>query len=516
MPRRTDVKSFASGSAVFLWLERLCDTGIVLTLCAAARSRVYLIAPALILWRFIYEIGMRAVTFSTSAATSYYVRHKDTKNVMRVHYIMCVLCILWGVIAGIVLAVLAPYLSRLLLGSSASKADISTMRNLLFCLSPLAALSWTCGAYRGSEIGMRRQNQSLRSVFNEQAGRFFGVLLLAVLCYFFFHTGKKVILYLTVLMASVCAAWQLKKYLDSSNGLHPIRGKGGTRIEKKLSHAFRPYFAAAAGENLWMIADLAAMALFNSIGKYSYGRYTDLMGIILAEGIAVMQVPLLVSFNVTAGTLPAVEEDYMNRRMDRMERRIDQDLSMVLVMIMPIAAFIAFHGSAVWRVLFHETGSYSSYYTALGIEAAVYCFAFETTYILAGMHQEKAAGNYQLLGVIIKAGLLYPLFRKWGMMSIPLSGIIAFACIIFLDLSKIRNKTDISYLKLAVTFFRTCLACIAMHGAVAALSYFGGIDALSSSYGTALWQFIVMAAAGAAVYGMSGSILHLFPKRRRK
>jgi hypothetical protein len=39
MPRRTDVKSFASGGAVFVWLERLCDTCIILALCAYAHSR---------------------------------------------------------------------------------------------------------------------------------------------------------------------------------------------------------------------------------------------------------------------------------------------------------------------------------------------------------------------------------------------------------------------------------------------------------------------------------------------
>ena len=516
MPRRTDVKSFASGGAVFVWLERLCDTCIILALCACAHNRIYLIAPAFILWRFVYEISMQAVTFSTSSVISCFTRHKDTKSVMRVHYIMTVLCILWGIIIGAAWTIAAPYLSKLILGSQAAADDVSGMRNLLFCLCPLWALNFACGAYRGCEIGMRKQNQALRSVFNEQSGRAIGVIILSVLCYFFFHTGKKVMLYLAVLMASIAAAWQLRKYLDSSNGLHQIRGKGTAELEKRLSDAFLPYFGTVISENLWMAVDIAAMAVFNVLGKYSYARYTDLLGIIMVEGIALLQIPLLVSFNVTAGTLPAVEEDYKYHRLDRMERRIDADLSRVLVLIMPIAAFTAFHGNAVWRVLFHETGAYDAYFTALGIEAAVYCFSFETTYILAGMHQEKAAQFYQLFGLIIKAALLYPMYHQWGMISIPLSGIIAFASISFLDLSKIRNKTDISYMKLGITFIRTCLACIAMHGAAAALSYFADIKATDSSYGTALWQFIVMCVCGGAVYYMAGSILRLFPKRRKR
>jgi O-antigen/teichoic acid export membrane protein len=517
MPRKNDANTFASGSAFFLWAERLCDLVFVLTACAVYQSHVYLLAPVFILYRIFYEIGCEAVLFAVSGVTTYYRRRQDTRGIMMVHYIASVNALIGGVITGILILVLAGPIARLLLGTGAAAADISCMRNLLYCFSPYAAISWLISVYRGSEKGMKRQNDMLKSVEKEQILRGFLILLLASAGVAFFHAGGRTVFYLLVLSGPFSSAVILKQYLDESKGLHPVKGKEARVVLRRLHKAFGSYLGTVLSQNGWMLADLCAVGLFAHQLGLTAEEVLACGGVILPAGISILQLPLLVSFGTTAGVLPKVEAAYDQHRRDLVQQQVNNEFARVLTMTLPIAFFILFHPAAVWRALFHMSGStYASAEAALGLEAALYCLSFETAYLLSAMHGGRSARSYQIFGLVTRAALMYPMVQKWNMNGIVYAGIVSFAVVLFLNTAKISNLTDISFEGISIKLVKVLIACLAMQGGTAALKYFGGISGTSSYYLKALGETALMAGAGALFYFMAGDILHLFPKHRRK
>ena len=517
MPERRTARITAAGGAVFLWLERLCDLGIIITACAVYQSRVYLLAPSFILYKLIYETACEGILFAVSSVTSYYRRRKDTRGIMMVHYIGSVFAIAAGIIAGVLAAVLAGPFARLMLGSAADAADIALTRNLLWCMAPFAILEWLCAVYRGSERGMKRNGDVLHSISYEQMMRLLAVIVISLLAFYMLKTERRVIFYLIVLLSSLCAGWILKNYLKESQGIHAVKGKEAGRIIARLNRTFGTYCGSVIAENLWLLIDFGAVILVGRVQGLDYAKTLCYGAVIVMEGANVLQIPLLVSFNVTAGMLSEVETAYHARRKDLLEKHVAVQFSRVLTMTLPIAFFIIFHGTAVWRVLFHFTADgYTSVFTALGAESALYCLSFETSYLLVSMDAGRSARYYQIFAACLRVAVLYPMVQKWGMLGIVLSGILAFAVILFMDLSKVNNKTDISYRRLGITAVKTLAACMAMQGGAAAVEYFLGMSGTDASYIKALGEFALMLGAAIACYLMAGSILRLFPKRRKK
>jgi hypothetical protein len=135
-------------------------------------------------------------------------------------------------------------------------------------------------------------------------------------------------------------------------------------------------------------------------------------------------------------------------------------------------------------------------------------------HLLSALQLQKQLGAYQLTAFIIKDALLFPMVKKWGMKGILLSSILYFAILVFLSLARIRTRALVEYRNTGIVLLKSLAGCLSLHGAMYLLSL-AGIDAGSADTGI-LKQFVLMLAAGAAAYYMTGDVLRLFPKRRKR
>ena len=183
---------------------------------------------------------------------------------------------------------------------------------------------------------------------------------------------------------------------------------------------------------------------------------------------------------------------------------------------MPLGTFAFLHSDAIVKALFPSI--YSAYTASVfrwtGPLAILFGMGILCMYLLSALQLHKQLGTYQLIAFVIKAALLFPLVKKWGMKGILLSSILYFAALVFLSLARIRTRALVEYGRTGIVLLKALAGCLSMHGAMYLLSL-AGIDAGAADSGI-LKQFILMMAAGAAAYYMTGDVLRLFPKRRKR
>ena len=115
---------------------------------------------------------------------------------------------------------------------------------------------------------------------------------------------------------------------------------------------------------------------------------------------------------------------------------------------------------------------------------------------------------YLLVGFAVKCISFYPLIRYTGYTGAITSSILTSLVIIFLDLSKIKNRYGINYSRTWKRLFRTVLGCICMNGAFALLKMTPLNFESVGRIGT-IFVFAVYAIVGLIVYFYVTSVMRV-------
>lgn len=513
---KRQVKSFAAGGALSAWLERMAELLYMIPLAYCAGSQLFAYAPVQVFNRVLFEVCCVGIPFGLAPVIASYARRNDSRHVVKTFRqgLYSAACI--GIVLCILLMISAEWIAGWILTGKALHSDVTVMANTLRCFAPLCIAEIVIAVYRGVDQGMKRHQDYLSSIFTELGIRVIGILITALFMHQFYKEAKSAVLYVSVIVSLVSVCIPLYQYVQKVKGVTPS-AKQDAAVSRRVKKYMTPYVMVILTENVWLILDLFVCVRIGMAGGLSYQEARTFLTMITVEGAVMVQIPLLATFNITAGILPRTEAAASARKKDQLSFILNKGLSDVLTILVPVSMFFIFRGDLVWKVCFGRAPAYlSSQLRWIGVLMAFYCFATEAGYVLASIHQERAVRFYQLFGVAVKAVLLYPLYTHFGISAVLLSSILGFAVTLFLDLSKIKNKADVSYRRLASVFVRTLLAGFAMYGGTVLAAMAMGFDGIPKSRGSALWQLLIMALAGAAVYYMAGDVLHLFRRHKRK
>ena len=124
------------------------------------------------------------------------------------------------------------------------------------------------------------------------------------------------------------------------------------------------------------------------------------------------------------------------------------------------------------------------------------------------LHFRKESIFYLCVGFAIKCITFYPLIKYTGYIGAITSSILCSLSIIYLDLSKLKNKFDISYSLTLVRLAKMLVACFAMN-AVFAIFKLVGFQISETSRILALVELGIYGIVGGCVYLYVGSLMKL-------
>ena len=515
--RKEQIPGFSAGGAVCRLVERLIEMIVIIPLTMLAGADSALLAPVMVLYQIVFEAACAGVPFGIAVIISHYSRRKKYKNVMAVFHDTAIAGFVIGAILASLLMILASPLSAWILGRGADTSDIAAMTAVLRCFALFAVSEGMLAGFRSVDQGMRRHHDYMRGVLAEQGLRLVLTIMLAWLCVRKLRKASSSAIMMCALAGVLASAAVLAYYIHQSHGLGMrTNAVDESRIQKQILHASRPYLIQAVLSSLWILFDLFVSGYAGTHYSIAAADIKSAQGIIFVQGYALCALPLLLSCVDCFTRLPQIEEAFANGDGDRIEQHVNRAFASFLIVAMPLGTFAFLHSDAIVKALFPSI--YSAYTASVfrwtGPLAILFGMGILCMYLLSALQLHKQLGTYQLIAFVIKATLLFPLVKKWGMKGILLSSILYFAALVFLSLARIRTRALVEYGRTGIVLLKALAGCLSMHGAMYLLSL-AGIDAGAADSGI-LKQFILMMAAGAAAYYMTGDVLRLFPKRRKR
>ncbi|MEE8807304.1 MAG: hypothetical protein SOI44_02665 [Lactimicrobium sp.] len=515
--RKEQIPGFSAGGAVCRLVERFVEIVIIIPITMLAGADSALLAPVMVMYQIVFDAACAGVPFGIAMIISHYSRRKKYKNVMAVFHDTAIAGFVIGAILASVLMIAATPLSTWILGSGAASSDISAMTAVLRCFALFAVSEGMLAGFRSVDQGMKRHNDYMRGVLAEQGLRLIGAILLAWLCVKKLQKPSSYAIMMYALAGVLASAIVLAYYIRRSNGLgmrtNPV---DESRIQKQILHASRPYLSQVILSSLWILFDLFVSGYVGVHYGISTADIKAAQGIIFVQGYVLCALPMLLSCYDCFTRLPQIEEAFENGDGDRIEQHVNRAFASFLIVAMPLGTFALLHSDAIVKALFPSI--YSAYAASIfrwsGPFAILFGMGILCMHLLSALQLQKQLGAYQLTAFIIKDALLFPMVKKWGMKGILLSSILYFAILVFLSLARIRTRALVEYRNTGIVLLKSLAGCLSLHGAMYLLSL-AGIDAGSADTGI-LKQFVLMLAAGAAAYYMTGDVLRLFPKRRKR
>lgn len=510
--KRSRISLFADSSSVSQWIERLFEVLFLIPLCLLAKDALFALVPVTVLYRFLLDFACVYLPFSLGGLMHPLLRKKKARRIMELHRCGMSTMLAVGITAAVLLMLSAGALSSWLLGAGAPESDISLMKSALYLFAPLITAECLLSVFRGTDLGMRRPKGYLVTVIAEQLLR---CIFVAVFCVVVKgETGASAQSVMLASGSSLAASlFPLAFYIWRAGGL--LTGTASRQeavLRHRITQKMIPSFMNALTDHLWLLFDMAAAIPLSLYFGMEYAAAKQSYGIVLVQCLTVSLIPVLLTFHIVSGALVPLEKALEAGDGDGIESRVVQAFCRSLKLIIPCGVFIALHADAVAGVLFGIHDGNAVYFSICGIFAVVYSAAAFSSQMMDALHLRRKKTGYCLLAFVLKVLAVYPLMQKFQMMGLLFSSIFYFAVVLILNLSRIKNRTLVEYGKIGSTVLRILVACCAMHGVVYGLSLLGITGTQQDP--SAVWNFAVMVAAGAAAYYMTGDILKIFRFRR--
>lgn len=462
-------------------------------------------------YNLLLQICSAGLPFATAAMIAKYVTKKDYKTVLLVRRLSTAILMVSGFVISILFMAISTPLARSVLGSQATAMDIEKMRNTFVILSLALYLIPLVYSYRGYYQGLKELKVYADSQIVEQLARVVSLLGIGAIVVYVFHFDRIWGIYAAVLGTSIggMAALLHMMFFDKKHQPEIVeaarRQKTETVDRKVLLQEFIsfsvPYFLVSVLGNAHTVINTQFfIPTATSLGM----KYKDALlvyGIIETNCDKLTSIPQVLGTGFSSSIVPYMTVSLENKDWRALNRNIEDCLDIVLFIAVPICISMASLAELIYYIMYGAGElSYGTiclkWASLLGITTTV---ASLCNSMMLTLHFRKESLIYMIIALSVKCITFYPLMKFQGYTGAITSGVLYALTTIFLSLSKIRNKYDIHYHRIAKRFLRIIIASLCMNGVYTIWKLLGPSPA-SVSRVMALIQLAVVGIAGIVVY----------------
>ncbi len=462
-------------------------------------------------YNVMLQICSAGLPFAIAAIIAKYVNKNDYRTVLLVRRISTAILMVSGFVMAVIFLLISGPLAAMRLGEKATPEAISAMQNTFVILALALFFVPILYSYRGYYQGMKELNVYASSQVIEQFARVAALLGGGWFVVYVLHMAPIFGIYASVAATSIgClvailyfARYDRKKYkaVVKAARLQKTPAADRSMIIKELIAFGLPYvLVAILGNSQTLINAQFFVSLNTSLGM-DLRTAQILNSIIETNCDKLTSIPQVLSIGFSAGIVPYMTIALENRDRKGLNRNIEDCLDTVLYIALPICFCMAVLAEPIYYVMY---GGDELVYGANCLKwASLLGLATTLTPICNSMmltlRFRKESIVYLGVGFLVKCITFYPLIRYTGYTGSITSSVLCSATIIYLSLTKIKNKYDVKYGKIFLRAFRMMLACLCMNGVFAIYRYFG-ITAVVSSRLLSLVELGIMGLSGIAVY----------------
>ncbi|MBR2669304.1 MAG: oligosaccharide flippase family protein [Solobacterium sp.] len=479
----------------------------------ATENNMIFYSSAYTFYSVLLQICTAGLPYATAAIVAKYADRDDWKSVILVRKLSTAILCLSGFIMAVFFMLMSGPLASRVLGASATAADIDTMKKTFIILALALFIVPLLSSYRGFYQGLKDLKVYASTQVLEQLARVIFLLGMGWITVRLLKMDNIWAVYMAVLSTGFGALIGVLYYVHYDKRHYgPIarsaRAQETDAVDRNTLileiFAFGlPYLLSTIfGNSQTIINTRFFVPVTTSLGL-NYDTAKLLSGIIQVQCDKLTSIPQVLGIGFSAGIVPYMTIALENNNLVELRKNITDCLGTVLFIAVPVCFCMSVLARPVYYVMYGgrnlDYGEICLMYA--GLLALVTTITPICSSMMMTIRLRKESIVYLCVGFIVKCVSFYPLIRYFGYIGAILSSVLCSATIIFLDLSKIKNKFDVTYGGVWVRLFKMIIACICMN-AVFAVFKLIGFQISETSRVVALGQL--------AVYGICGVLMYLY------
>ena len=435
----------------------------------------------------------------------------------RAFYLGKKISLIMGFICFLILTLFAPFLAKFILGDLTGGNTIEDVTFVIRIISSAILVVPILSVYRGYFEGHRIMSPPSISQVIEQVVRVTVIVLGSFLILNVFNLSLANAVGVAVFGASIGAftsyLYLAIKRLKNKKKFNTVPNKvnepiiSDKVIFKKIIIYAIPFIMIDIFKSLYSYVDMVTVVK----GLVNYAAYTtseaeSVISMLSTWGAKFNMIVLSVSTGVVVSLIPSLTKAMVENDNSEIEKRINQALSIVLYLMVPMTVGISFLAKPIWNLFYGASiygSSVLSYYIFVGLISGIFTVLITTVQVLK---------DYKVVLVALISGLLIKIMFNTYLIKIfynmgvaPYYGVISASILgylvsSFICIFVIGYRYNISFEKTVKHLIEVIVGIIIMVVVLFLLSLFIKLD-----YNNRLMSLLVV-----FIYSLIGAVTYLF------
>ena len=397
----------------------------------------------------------------------------------RAFYLGRKIALIMGFLCFLILTLFAPFLAKFILGDLTGGNTIEDVTFVIRIISSAILVVPILSVYRGYFEGHRIMSPPSISQVIEQVVRVLVIVLGSFLVLDVFKLSLANAVGVAVFGASIGAftsyLYLAIKRLKNKKKFNTVPNKvnepiiSDKVIFKKIIIYAIPFIMIDIFKSLYSYVDMVTVVK----GLVNYAAYTtseaeSVMSMLSTWGAKFNTIVLSVSTGVVVSLIPSLTKALVEKDNDEMEKRINQALSIVLYLMVPMTVGISFLARPIWNLFYGASvygSSVLSYYIFVGLISGIFTVLITTVQVLK---------DYKMVLIALVSGLLIKIIFNtylikifYGMGVAPYYGVISASILgylvsIFICIIVIGYRFNITFEKTVKNLIEVIIGIILM------------------------------------------------------
>ena len=473
------------------------------------------------LYDIILTISSAGIPFAIAAMVAKYSMKNDYKTVLLVRKLSMSLLLSTGFLMAVAVLMFAMPYAKFVSTQDASIEYITTLKNVISCLSLAIFLVPFLSAYRGYYQGLKDFKSYSLSQVLEQFTRVALLLILGALFVYGLQLDSIWAVYMGVISTGIAAVIAILYYFyhDTKNFKQiKLLAKQQTTpaVDKKAILKELIWFgtpcmlAAILGNSMNFVNMLFFQRQMTSISSnVSPEEASYIFGIMMTNVNKLTSIPQVLAIGFSTGIVPFLTVYLEKKDYVKLRKNILSALSTVTYIAAPLCFCLFALSDPIYYIMYgakdlvlgSEILAYSSLYAFVSTISPI------TTNIMLSLRFRKKSLFYLLLGFISKFILFFIMMDLFGYTGAITSSVITCIFVICLNLSYVKKRYKVSYKPLLKVFISVCAGLISMNG-VFVLLRLVNFTVIDYPQIIGVFQLAVYGIVGILVYFMTTAIFN--------
>lgn len=425
--------------------------------------------------------------------------------------------ILLGIICFIVLMIFAPTIANILKGGTEGGNSVEAIASVIRVVSVALLIVPLFSVTKGYLQGHKMMTPSSIANVIEQLVRVAVLLLGSFIVIKVMHLDINLAVKISIFAATVGAVvgYLFLKIVINKNKKELNRNIKPTKEELKISNKeilkrivlyAIPFVLVDLIDSFYVIVDSTTIIRTLTEMGMSGSEAEIVLSSIATWATKLDMIIISVSIGFVTSLIPHITSSYVKKEYDEVNRKINQALEMLTLIVLPLTLGLSFLATPVWTIFYGYNALSISVFRLYAFQALTYSIHWLLVNVLQSLNKSKIT-----IGTLLGAFIIKAIFNVPAMKYLPLIGIPAYqgATILTLFIQIITIIFMIVYLKIKFNFhfrqifnniFKICLSAFLMVIVLLILKNFVSIAVTSRI--SAIIVVIIYAVIGGLVYGL--------------